>query len=544
MRLGKRLLFSETRGLSLVIILIVLLVLLFGVYKAFTLPGEVEKEITVVNYEHRGEFDYLAHLNASYLFGDIPLETGRVTPEYPPTTPKYPIEMIDSLSMSFSYRFVSDTSVIGTSQEVEVTAVLDRPDREREEITLVPERTEMGDFTVYFSLVESELALISKITINAYVYATVETDKGPMFESFTQSLAMRSDGPLLEVDRTLTKNQQASFGELSYEQVGEFDYSILLKSSSPFGAITLKPPSATPLTPPTLPSSKTLGPGEPLFSSLLDSMDVTFSYQFESDRPVSQIAEEVEINAILENPNVWSKTFVLVPLTKKTGDFTVTFPLDSDDLGHFRDVFMAIERETSVSSSHNLIIEAEVHTIAQTDFGPIDEVFSQTLTTTLGENILKWQEELAVFQPGSITTSQIIPNPNKYWGLSVSWIRNLSAILSGVAFLLFLYLLMLNIKFKPAELSWIEAEALRARKKYKGLIADIKELPEAKAEEMVISLNSLDELVKTADSLLKPVLHKSEPRKHTYCVIDGLTRYQYVLSTRGKGQRSNAKKAQ
>ncbi len=527
------------RRLILIIILIVLLGSIFGVYKAFTLPSKVEEEIPIVNYEHRGEFDYLAYLNASYLFGDIPLETGGITSEYPPTNPKYPIEMIDSFTMSFSYRFVSDTPVT-SSQEVEVTAVLDKPLTGREEVTLVPARTRTGDFTVDFALVESELDLISRITINAIVYTTVEKDMEPIFESFTQSLAMRSNGPFLEVDRILTKSEQASFGDLNYEQNGEFEYSIRLKPTSPFGAITLKPPSGTPFISPTLPSSKALGPGEPLFSSLLDSMEVNFYYSFESDMPVNQIAESVEINAIIENPNIWSKTFVLVPLTEKNGDFTVTFPLDNDDLKHFMDVFSAIERETGVSGPHNLTIKADVHTSAQTDFGPIDEVYSQTLTTTLGEDILKWQEDLAVSEPGSIIMNMMVPNPNKYFGLSVSGIRNLSAVLAGVILLLFLYLLMLNIRLRPEELSWVEQEALRAKKKYKGLIADVKQLPEAKAGETVISLGSLDELVRVADSLLKSVLHKAEAKEHTYWVIDGQTRYKYVLTINSREQGSDA----
>ena len=127
---------SEKKGLLLVIVLVVLLGSLFGVLKAFTLPNSVEEEIALVNYEHRGEFNYLAHINASHLFGDIPLETGEATPKYPPTNPKYPIDMIDSFSISFSYRFVVDTPVT-TSQDVEVTAVLDKPLTEQEEITLV-----------------------------------------------------------------------------------------------------------------------------------------------------------------------------------------------------------------------------------------------------------------------------------------------------------------------------------------------------------------------------------------------------------------------
>ncbi|GAG79027.1 unnamed protein product, partial [marine sediment metagenome] len=66
-----------------------------------TVPSEIEEQATVLNYEHKGEFDYLAYLHASYLFGDIPLETSLETnegPVSPPSNPKYPSEIIDALS--------------------------------------------------------------------------------------------------------------------------------------------------------------------------------------------------------------------------------------------------------------------------------------------------------------------------------------------------------------------------------------------------------------------------------------------------------------
>ena len=526
------------RLLSLILILIVLLAAISGVYMAFRLPTEVEEQIVVLNYEHQGEFDYLAQVKAAYLFGDIPLEAtepDEPSPEDKPSTLKYPTEMIYMVDMTFSYRCVPDKPVTEISEEIEVKAFLDKPDTGREEVILVPKTTRTEDFTVYFSLEADDLTSSSRITITAVVYTTIETDAGPIFESFTQSLAMRQNGPLLEVTTGLGTTQRTSFGELSYEQIGNFGYSVLLKEDSPFGAMILKPPSVTPPTPPTPPtelSSKTLGPQETLYSKLFDSMDITFSYRLESDRPVSQIVEEVEINAVLEDPGVWSKTFVLVPLTEKSGDFTVTFPLGIDDFSHFNDVYRAIERETGVSAPHKLTIKADVHTVAQTDFGPIDEEFSQTLSTVLGGDIIGWEEELVSSTPGVIETIRMVPNPDKLVWLSISEAKIVFLVLTGILLAPFLYLLIryvkFKFKFKPGKLYRVEEESLRARKKYKGVIVDVKEMPEAEAREMVIPLNSLEELAKAADALFKPMLHKAEAGRHTYFVLDALTRYQYI----------------
>lgn len=512
----------------------VLLALIFGVYQAFTVPAEIAEQVTVLNYEHQGEFDYVAHLHASYLFDDISFETSLGTdknPESPSLVLKYPIEITDQFNITFTYQLVTDKPVTKISEQVEVKAVFSNPELGPQEVILVPRTDQAGNpgFSIDFSLDANKLALSPLTTITANVYTTMETsDAGPIFESFTQSLTLQSKGPLIEVNRNLISTQRASLGELSYEQIGEFDYSVVLKSNSPFGAITLELPSPALPESPALPSSKTLGPADTLFLRLLDKIDISFSYKFESDGPLRQLTEEVEINAVLGVPGGLTKTLVLVPTTKKNGDFTVTFPLDNEDFSHFIDVYKAIGKETGVSTPYNLTIKADVHTSAQTKFGPIGEEFSHSISTILESDILEWEGELIDSEAGVIEVSRIIPNPNKFVGLSIIQVRSLSTGVASVIFILLAYLIVLKIWFKPEKLSRIEEEALRARKKHKDVIVDVEELPEAETRELVFQLGSLDELIKAADSLLKPVLHKAEAHKHTYCVIDGLTKYEYI----------------
>jgi len=47
-------------------------------------------------------------------------------------------------------------------------------------------------------------------------------------------------------------------------------------------------------------------------------------------------------------------------------------------------------------------------------------------------------------------------------------------------------------------------------------------------EEVTIGACSLEALVNISNNSLKPILLKVEPDKHTYYVIDGLVRYEYV----------------
>ena len=74
----------------------------------------------------------------------------------------------------------------------------------------------------------------------------------------------------------------------------------------------------------------------------------------------------------------------------------------------------------------------------------------------------------------------------------------------------------------------LELQAIRAKQRHGELIVDVESVPVASATATVIELESLDELFKAAEALLKPVLHRVEPDRHIYFVVDGDTMYGYV----------------
>ena len=504
---------TQIMKISLLVVSFVLLVgSIVGVSKAFALPTEIEEQVTLLEYQHEGTFDYLVYLKSSYLYG---------TSQPPQTISQFPIKLIDSFEMSFIYQ-----SAEQVSQEVEVNAVLENAGVWQKTIVLVPKTSKRGDFSLSFPIdlqyfqelgqtINEEIGISASshdITIKASIYSG-EADFGQVSEGFSQALCIKLSKSFIEISEDLIRRHGDS--------VGKFDYTVHLKPNTLFDATTLKPPSVTS-------TPKTMGPGDTIFSKLVDGMNVSFSYHLEASKPIRQLEEEVEIEATIEDPGKWSKTIVLVPVTKKSGDFTTTFPLDLD---RFTEISDTVQQETGVSASaYNLTIKANVHVTGQTDFGTIDEDFTQSMKTDLREGILAWDGDLEKSQSGSIQTTEIIRNQEKYLGLPVTGVRILSSTVTGIIFILFVFSLLIYFRPELERPTEIERKAQRAGKKYKDIIVEIKELPGVKPGETVISLDSLDDLVKAAQGLLKPVLHKAEKERHTYCVLDASTRYEYLLA--------------
>lgn len=522
---------------------VLFIISLIGLLAGSTLPAQVEQETKLVNYDHTGRFDYLVYLNPSYLFGPEPQE-----PPEPPPNPKYPTSLIDSIEMSF--RFETDLPLLQqVKQGVKIEAVLQNGDLWQKTIELVPVTDRTGNLKVEFALdlddinelfdtIDEETEIRSS-SRQITIVATVGLGEHLESETFVQSLPITLSSTVLEIGGELVKTVPDSTGGI--EARGTFDYTIYLEENTLYDADFVKPPATTPYTPP---EPKTLGVGPVIPYQLTDRIDASYYYNFRADQPVRELAEEITITATIENPDIWSRTFILVPSTRETENFRVDFPVD---ISYLNELLTAIRDETGIpAETQNLIIEAFVHVTAQTDYGPIDEVFTQTLSTEMGGGSLIWNEELLTTQEGAITTTQIIPNPSRYLGLSVDGLKTTSLILVLIFLVIFIASLVFHNQTKPAELPLFEKEALAAGKKYADRIAEASgQTPTA--GEKIISLGSIEDLVKVADELGKPIIHQpptAAEKRHTYYVIDGTTQYQYLITKQTKEQRSNVGKSE
>jgi preprotein translocase subunit SecG len=227
----------------------------------------------------------------------------------------------------------------------------------------------------------------------------------------------------------------------------------------------------------------------------------------------------------------------------KNGNFVIDFPID---LVSYMKLFDSINTETGVSSdSSEVTVDAQLHTVGQSQFGPIDETYSQEIKGTIRGNVIEWDKELTKTQTGAIKQVTLVRNGSKYLGLSVDWAKNLTRALTVIFFLFLVFSLILYFRSRVTPRSPVNVEALRIRKKYKQRIAEaISQTP--RENETLINLSSMESLITVADELGKPIIHQApvtSEGQHAYHILDGTTRYQYLPPTGIPAQENGIKKA-
>jgi hypothetical protein len=220
-----------------------------------------------------------------------------------------------------------------------------------------------------------------------------------------------------------------------------------------------------------------------------------------------------------------------VPLLQATrkGNFAVDFVLD---IAGWSDLMDTIRSETGVSpESVGISVAANVHTTGKTEFGPVDLTFSPVMKGTIKGNILQWDKELTTSLPGSMKKTGPVPPPLRMLGLSISTFKIMAAVLLVffaflTGFLLFQYLRPSGPSASPAV-----REVAEIRKKWGVRIAE-GTAGSSPWGANVITVASIQDLVKVSDELSKPVVHQAPTDRygdHVYYIVDGNTRYQYLV---------------
>jgi hypothetical protein len=493
--------------------IVVLIVALVGVGKSFSTPSEVtvNAPVKVLDYQQQGQFDYQVTARPAFFYGSD------VITSIPVISPQIPIKFIQSIVFSYTYQSNSTNS-----GSIAINAILENPGAWKKTVNLIPAQAWSKVASSSFSLdlkslqtlgdaIQKEIGGLVASTYNVTLQAIVSSGTGP---DFVQLLPIKINQTFMKIDDTLTSTNSAG--------QGKFDYQVKLADNTLFGPVTLTPP----VTPPTPPDT-VLGPTDTIFTKFIDSIKINYNYKLTASQPLKQITTDVIVEAILENPDKWTKTYTIVPPTQQTDTASVSFPLD---LTQFTTIFDTIQQETGIAAStENMTIRATLHSVAQTNQGLIDKTFTQSIATNLRNGIFTWTGDLKKSEPGSIQRTQAVTEQGKILRLPVLWFGIISVLIA----LLMLILLGMSVAsyIFPERRKKIEAQtqAKQLNQKYKELIVEVREWPEVKSDQTILTVDSLPELIKVAQGLLKPVNHASESGSHIYWVNDDSTRYEFRL---------------
>lgn len=503
-----------SKKVLLVVTAVLFLGAVIGVIAGFSVPGEKQEQVTHLTYDIEGIFDHQAY--------------EKPAPEKQPN-PKYFMKIIDSIDVYYSYQFLTAEPVTRVTEQVVISAVVSIPGTWEKEVIIVPKTEQSGAFTISFPFKTSDFFNVAgnvteeigigkgapTVLLKASVHTVARTAAGVLEDDFVQTVRVKLAERTLEWGQPLTLSEMRYAEGLKYEHWGNFSYAINLKPNILYGAVIMEPEIPPPPGDPV-----PLKSSESYKSETIDRIEGTFAYKVESSEPLSQVINEVEVTAMVGEAEGRHETFIVVPRRQETDDFTVDFLLD---VPLFYAVGRSIEKETGGTASTNqLTITADVHTTAQSEFGPVDETFSQSLRVTLGPDKVLWPVVDPTTKSGSIEETLVISNP----AAGTARIVSLGAL--GMMAVALFYAIWSYWEFKRKWISRLEADAIQVRNKHQDLVVDVEKLPDIADEETVIELGSLGELTKAADGLLKPVLRLTEPERHVYCIIDGTTRYQYV----------------
>jgi len=324
----------------------------------------------------------------------------------------------------------------------------------------------------------------------------------------------------------LPTEEYTTFLQCTYWHIGEYDYIAKLKTNLLYNQTTLKPDQGT------------------LYTKIIDHINITFTYTFTCNYPTNITSIGYQTNTELESPEKWTKNLNTAEMlnilqivntvnTTQQKAITTLF-LNTTQID---ELVGTIDGQigTSKSSQYNLIVKPEIHiiaeiTVAEADVRTIYETFAPSLTIEFGKGTPSYIsiENLEHTRPATITgTHQTF----------LQWVVNwrLASIIATVTTIPILAVTMwFYLKTKPPPSPKPIKKIIAP---HKELIAETTQTPPETTQ--TINIKTLEDLAKISEAIVKPILHKKEPKTkgkttHTFYILDNNTKYEYTTTTPNK----------
>lgn len=472
---------------------------------AWSKPTAIEQKTPLLNYYQDSRFDYLVTLTPSTIFAD--------EDTYNISTYNYPRSITESLDFTFTHSPSSDKPVSYT-----VSAVMENRGVWEKAYQLLPPVSQQGDYTASFSLdidaYESKFGTFEEaLGINGVRFIRIMVTATSDQQTFVFSLPIDTGEDLIKINSNLIQRKLCGRGV--------FSYAVNLKPNPVFDSPVILSPQTSETT------GSVVEPGDVIFTRMADTMDINYQYRYSDNDGNSQAETITRLSLVLTAGKLWNHE---IPLAEVAGDKNASMNFNLD-LAYFIELMGNIKSETGVpADNYSLVLKAETALNADTSHGDISETYLHTLSGTINGGILTWDDSLTSQTNGSITETHVVDNPARVAGMTATAARWLFLIFALLALACLAGLVFLYFKERPSKT--LESKVNSYHKKYGDRIVDaVSEFPIV--ENMVVSLGSMEELASVSDELAKPIVYVGplgNGLPHTFYVLDGTTRYQFLLN--------------
>lgn len=263
--------------------------------------------------------------------------------------------------------------------------------------------------------------------------------------------------------------------------------------------------------------------GDPIFRTLINKVDVNFTYEFSSDLPPA-VSGAYRVIARINHASGWHTELELIPLTPFGGNsFETTVTVDLAQLQLMLD---NLEQQTGLKSqAYQLAIAPEVSIEGRLKGQEIVEEFSPALAFNLGP----LQMELAKSELEPVQTGQIEYEEEKANSISIPLVNlplevgRARQIAVAVVALSLGGLLIFGWMMRRVNL---QDEAARIQFKYGRLLVPARTRGFGQTGELV-EMASIDHLARVARQEGRIILHQAQGPAHHYWVKYESTTYHY-----------------
>lgn len=290
----------------------------------------------------------------------------------------------------------------------------------------------------------------------------------------------------------------------SYAQTGNLDYSVSLKPNTLYD------------------NASRLGPGRTYFSKLANSVDTIFYYDL-SGSGIGKVSGTYQLVASLST-DVWEKNYTIIPRTAFSGEGGANFQVPfSVNLSRYTELVTSLGNEVGVPAKEsNLKLVYSIESNYLAGGRELKESFSPVVSIPIGKGMFEVGGDMFSQRSGAVKATESYVQQdvldNRWYYLNTSFL---------LLFLLAAFALLTEGKRLEID---VPGTAGAINKRYGEWIVGSKEVPNVHKGQRMMPLLSIDDLVKVADELGKPILHSENGGKHLYCVYDGQLVYSYHLN--------------